>query len=207
MTFAARIVLLTAALVVVSPHSGVAQTDVEALAAIYGTRVPDGYYDVLRENPDAFRFQRAWIRPLRSGARAGLSNLLGGPAPGLGPRPWPALGTFRFPVILGLYSDSDPALGEAPFTRDAIQAQFFDGPNQQGLSVAEYYTENSGGRATLVGETQDWVKTSLSAADVTGNSNGLDSSGDVTGFILEILGVVDDGSIDWGTYDNDGPDG
>ncbi len=207
MTVAARVVLLTAVLAVVCPRSGMAQTDVEVLAAIYGTRVPDGYYDVLRENPDAFRFQHGWRRPLRTRQPPGLNNQLGGLARVLGPRPLPALGTFRFPVILGLYSDSDPKLGEAPFTRDELQAHFFDGPNQHGLSISEYYTENSGGRATVVGETRDWVKTSRSAADVTGNSNALDSSGDLTGFILEILGVVDDGSIDWGTYDNDGPDG
>ncbi|GMR14063.1 MAG: hypothetical protein BMS9Abin29_2293 [Gemmatimonadota bacterium] len=207
MTFAARIVLLASVLAVAGARSGLAQTDVEALAAIYGTTVPDGYYEVLRANPAAFRFQRGFRSLPRAGERAGLSNQLDGPALGLGPRPVPALGTFRFPVILGLYSDSDPLLGEAPFTRDAVQAHFFDGPNLQGLSIAEYYAEISGGRAVLVGETQDWVKTSLSAADVTGNANGLNSTGDVTGFILEILGVVDDGSIDWGTYDNDGPDG
>ncbi len=207
MSFAAHIVVLTAVLAVAVPHPGVAQTDVEVLAAMYGTRVPDGYYEVLREKPDAFRFQRGWRSPLRTDVRAGSSDQLNGLALALGPRPMPALGIFRFPVILGLYSDSDPALGEAPFTRDVLQAHFFDGPNQQGLSISEYYTENSGGRATLVGETQDWVKTNFSAADVTGNSNGLNSSGDLAGFILEILGVLDDGSIDWGTYDNDGPDG
>ena len=60
---------------------------------------------------------------------------------------------------------------------------------------------------TLVGDTHDWFQTNLTAAQVTGDSDGLSSVDMVGEFIIEILAGLDDGTLDWGQYNNDGPDG
>ncbi|RMH14336.1 MAG: M6 family metalloprotease domain-containing protein, partial [Gemmatimonadetes bacterium] len=122
----------------------------------------------------------------------------------LGEREGPVVGTYRAPLILGLYADSPPT---PPYGRDEVQTEFFDGPNSRNITITEFYSELSNGRVTLLGETFGWARSALSEQQVAGNSNGLDSSGRVGDFILEVLGALDDGSIDWGRYDNDGPDG
>ncbi len=124
-------------------------------------------------------------------------------------------GTFTFPLILGLYSDTpgipmaSPA-GQLPgvsLTRDVMQREFFDGPNSILKTIPEFYTEVSGGRVTLVGDAHDWFRTGLTGAEVTGDSDGLSSTDLVGEFIIEILTGIDDGTVDWGQYDSDGPDG
>ena len=124
-------------------------------------------------------------------------------------------GTFTFPLILGLYSDTpgipmaSPA-GQLPgvsLTRDVMQREFFDGPNSILKTIPEFYTEVSGGRVTLVGDAHDWFQTGLTGAQVTGDSDGLSSTDLVGEFIIEILTGIDDGTVDWGQYDSDGPDG
>ncbi|HEX9885859.1 MAG TPA: M6 family metalloprotease domain-containing protein, partial [Longimicrobiales bacterium] len=72
--------------------------------------------------------------------------------------------------------------------------------------IPEFYDEISGGRITLGGETHDWERSTLTEADVAAGRSGLGGS-KVGVFILEILKATDDGSVDWGRYDNDGPDG
>ena len=57
----------------------------------------------------------------------------------------PVTGTFNFPLILGLYSDSEPVL--PPFQQAAVQAEFFDGPqaNPEAIgTIPEFYTRSPG---------------------------------------------------------------
>jgi len=123
-------------------------------------------------------------------------------------------GTFEVPLVLGLYSDT-PSIPSADvgdgsveiLQRDVVQREFFSGPNTRFQTITQFYSELSGGRVTLLGNTHDWFPASLSADDVAGNSNGLSSADDVGEFILELLANVDAGGVDWGRYDNDGPDG
>jgi M6 family metalloprotease-like protein len=193
--------------------------DVELLGRIHGTRPPQGYYDLLERDPGAFQFRRALIR-----RGLGLEELPTAP-PGTkltpavyhrliaemlaeGPRQSPVIGTFKFPLILGLFDDS-PA-EEPAYGRSDVQAEFFDGPqvNPQAVgTIPEFYTEISGGRVTLAGVTFDWVETPLTRAQVTAGSSGLGWDSRVGEYIIRILQSIDDGSIDFGQFDNDGPDG
>src|SRR5688500_5089354 len=111
--------------------------DVEMLGRIHGTRPPQAYYDLKARDAGAFEFERAWARRGLGGQPGGIgtgrpalildSATPAGSAPmaSLGQRAGSVRGTFRFPLILGLFSDS-PA---PTFAREEIQREFFDGPN------------------------------------------------------------------------------
>jgi M6 family metalloprotease-like protein len=126
-----------------------------------------------------------------------------GPQLALGPRPNPVVGSFRVPVLLGLFSDS-PAT--PPFTSAQVYAGYFaDAPG----TVRAYYDEVSMGQLTLLGELSDWSRAGLTQAEVTGGESALVSasfgSGGIGNFIYQLLEFQT--SVDWGLYDNDGPDG
>jgi M6 family metalloprotease-like protein len=117
-------------------------------------------------------------------------------------------GTFNFPLILGQFSDSPPV--GSGFERGAVQAEFFDGPqaNQAAVgTIPQFYEEISGGRVTLDGTTFDWESVPLTRFEVTAGTSGLGEGSRVGEYIFRILEALDDGSIDWGQFDNDGPDG
>ncbi len=209
------------ALIALVPFGRLSGQDVEMLAREYGTTVPAAYFEELQRNPDAFRFGRGW----RPEARADAGELFRTGdfrgAATLGRREGGVSGTFTFPLILGLYRDS-PGIPQgkvgcrAPctvgppaetLTREIIQREFFDGPNSILSTIPDFYTEISGGRVTLIGDSHDWFRTSLTGEQVTGDSDGLSSTDMVGEFIVEILVGLDDGTVDWGQYDNDGPDG
>ena len=199
---------------VLAPSSTWAQ-DVEMLAEHYGTRLPAAYYDEIRRNPQAYRPLRGW-RPtlhLDNATFGRRGNPLKDIKIQAGPQ-GPVTGTFKFPLLLGLYSDT-PVVPTAtvgsrtgvPLTREVVQDEFFDGPNSRFATIPEFYSELSGGRVTLVGEVSNWVQTTLTEAEVVGASNGLSPTDQVGEFIMELLTAVDDGDTDWGWYDNDGLDG
>ena len=126
----------------------------------------------------------------------------GGEAPGLVFPNRGVQGTFRFPVLLGLFSDS-PA---PSFSRYQMQAHFFDGPNATG-TIRDLYREMSGGAVEVIGELRDWSRSTLSRAQITSGVSGLASRppARVGSFIFELLAQTV--GVDWGRYDNDGPDG
>ncbi len=210
-----RVLGFRVAILILGARGSLSAQDVEMLAREYGTTPPAAYYAELQRNPNAYRFSRGWRPEARAdalGLRRGLDSRS---ARTLGRREAGVTGTFTFPLILGLYSDTpdipmaSPA-GQEPkvsLTRDVIGREFFDGPNSIHNTIPEFYAEISRDRVTLVGDTHDWVRTAFTAAEVTGDSNGLSSTDNVGEFIVEILAGIDDGSVDWGQYDNDGPDG
>jgi M6 family metalloprotease-like protein len=202
----------------VGPTDGSAQ-DVEMLAEQHGTRPPPGYYDQMRRDPASYRWRgRAWRPALRfddpnepgAGRAPGPARASGGTSPSgpsliLGPREGPVAGDVVFPLLLGLYSDSpDPS---APFRAQDVEEQYFTGPNPNGATLTEYYAELSFGRLNLQAEVFDWTRSRFTNAEVTGNSNGLTSTDDVGEFIIDLLTQLDDGTVDWGRFDDDGPDG
>ena len=182
--------------------------DVELLGRVHGTRPPQAYYELMARRPDAFNLKRAWKRraPAFRGAAVGadLSPRLGvdGPAGVLGPREGAVEGTFRFPLLLGSFSDSPVS---PPFTPAQVQIEFFDGPNSRYATIPEFYAEVSGGKVVMVGETHGWERAALTQSQVTAEQSAL--PGRVGDFIIQLLAAADDGSINWGLYDNDGPDG
>ena len=105
-------------------------------------------------------------------------------------------------MISGLFSDSPPP----PFSAHEIQSQFFDGPNPTG-TIPDLYREMSGGLVQIRGEVLDWRRSNLSQAQVAGSVSGVSGppSARVGQFIVEVLSQIQ--YVDWGGYDNDGPDG
>ena len=195
--------------------SALGAQDVELLAEHYGTTPPAAYFEEIGRNPGAYRPARGWRSRLGLDVAAGAPGVAAlGALAGLGPRGGSVTGTFEIPLLLGRYSDTpsipiaDVGNGSVEsLTRAVVQREFFGGPNSRSGTITEFYTELSGGLVTLLGDTRDWFQASLSAGDVAGNSNGLSPSDDVGEFIIELLTDADAGGVDWGRYDNDGPDG
>lgn len=193
--------------------------DVELLGRIHGTTPPSGYYDLLARDPGAFQFGRALLRrglslpeppPIQAqggGLAAALSPLVALELAGL-PGRAPVAGAFRFPTVLGLFADSpEPA---AAYSQERVHAEFWAGPQMNPSAVgtvAQYYAEISRGLVTLSGVTFDWRRTSLFRSQVTAGQSGLSTNSRVGEFIVQILQALDNGSVDWGQFDNDGPDG
>lgn len=201
------------------PVPALAQEDVELLGRLYGTTPPPAYYQQRAADPSAFQFSGAWFRRnprvqvdpaggrgaarLRDEVLPPVARSFSGPGGLLG-REDPVVGDFAVPLILGRFFDTR----ESVFPAAEIQREYFDGPSSREGTVDQYYREVSGGRVTLGGETFSWVTSSLSQTEATG---GPDLQGLVAGttgpFIVDVLTKMDDGSIDWGRFDNDGPDG
>lgn len=199
---------LLLAVLVLPLLSGAAEAqDVELLGRIHGTRPPDAYYRELARNPDAFQFREGvWrnrLLALRSGEAdgagdAGMSDIF---RRGEGA----VEGTFHMPLILGLYSDSPE---NPPYEASRVHEEFFAGPNSRYRTITEFYREISGGRVELLGETFPWQRVELTRAEVAGGASGLGSNSARVGeYIVQTLSRLDDGTVDWGRYDNDGPDG
>lgn len=199
MRSASLVLAARTAVALAATAAGVAAQDVEHLAEHYGTPLPDTYFELRARIPDAFRFEHGRAARARAAGRIRAPGP-GGPGPlrALGPREGPVEGEFRFPVLLGLFSDSPQQMA---FTPDTIEADLF---GDHDGTITAFYSEMSEGRLHMVGEVHDWIRTSFTQAATTGGKSGL-GGGDVGGFILDILDHVQ--GVDWGRYDNDGPDG
>ena len=198
-----RCVFLAIALPIVAGPFSVSAQDVEMLGRRYGTRPPDAYFNEMARNPDAFRFNRGRAARMRN-ARAfgGLGPVAAGaagPALALGPRDEPVVGFVYVPVLLGLFNDSP---GSPPVRRTDVQDGYF-GP-QLG-TVADYYGEISNDSITLIGDVLNWVSSPMDSASVAEGISGLSCCG--IGDYIKSLLDLQSSSVDWGAYDNDGPDG
>lgn len=180
--------LLWAAVVLAlpGPTGGLAAQDVEAVARLRGIPLPRGYYERIAADPKAFTLPDGLFRTSAEGVVM--------PAAGTS-------GTRRLAVVPALFSDSP----EPHVSAQDIQRAIFDGPAPRG-TLTEAYLEMSRGALTVTGETSPWVRTSLTLAEVVGESSGLGADSRVGEYLLEALAFVDPG-IDFGLYDNDGPDG
>ncbi len=159
--------------------------DPHEVAGMLGRTLPPGYYDQLLLNPEFFRTADGWRA--RTIHAVESSTPLGGRLP--------------VAVILALFADSrEPAV-----SHEDIQAALFDGPTPYG-TVSGYYTEVSGGRFTVEGEAFPWVRTSLTMAQVVGDSYGLGGSARTGEYLFEAAALADE-LVDFGQFDNDGPDG
>ncbi|MGD2067843.1 MAG: M6 family metalloprotease domain-containing protein [Gemmatimonadota bacterium] len=190
------------------------RTDVELLGEVHGTRPPASYFELKARDPGAFTFSRGWknrnpsLRSLGEGPDGRPRFEVVGPPRSprglertmarVGPRQ--AEGTIRVPVVLGLFDDSPQT---PPFTREEIQTEFFDGPNSRYRTITDYYSEVSGGRVELLGVTLDWKRSGMTEEDVAQGESAL--PGAIGGFITELLNA--NYAVDWGQFDNDGPDG
>ncbi|MBL7191732.1 M6 family metalloprotease domain-containing protein [bacterium] len=108
-----------------------------------------------------------------------------------------------FPVICGLYADS----GAPNWPVSNMQQQLFDGPWPTG-TMREYYEEISFDQFHLDGIVYDWVQSSMTLAYVCppGSFGYPEYGGHLDEFLIELL-QWNDPFVNFGQYDNDGPDG
>ncbi len=152
---------------------------------VSGVQLPPAYHDRIQRQPAVFQVQDGWIaRAARAAARGQAVS-----------------DTLRLAVILALFADSpDPHFGA-----EEVQRVLFDGPSAYG-TVTEFYSEVSGGRFALHGQVFPWVRTGLTMLETVGQSAGLGEDARTGDYLDEALRSVD-ASVDFGQFDNDGPDG
>lgn len=157
----------------------------QELARVPGRNLPPEYLTRVSRQPDLFELQYGWIQ------RAERARALDAAVSD----------TLPLIVILALFSDSP----EPEITNTRLQQVLFDGPSEYG-TLSEYYNEVSGGRLGVRGQVLPWIRTSLTMEEVVAGSYGLGDSARTGEYLIEALAAADD-MIDFGLYDNDGPDG
>jgi M6 family metalloprotease-like protein len=169
-----------------------------------GGPLPEQMIEARVRAKDAFRLKRAWIgrkeRQLASGIpyRVTLPALEGGDA-----ELYRALsGIVRVPVLLGLYNDAI----EEPVAAATLRRIFFDGPWPTG-TISDYYSEVSRGLLDIEGTVYDWTVLDSNEVHYTAALGGISLSYSRTGELIQELVEAQDPAVDWGIYDNDGPDG
>ncbi len=170
-----------------------------------GGMMPDTFLRIIREHKSAYTLGNRWVQNRRfpSCAMAGSrSSFLFSGVSSMG-SPSAVAGTINIPVVSGIYSDFS---GTAQ-SLEALQKRLFDGPQMPG-TMSEYYSEVSFGLLEVSGMVYDWVGLLHPEVYYTGPVNhGLTPGVSRTDeMIAEIVDGLDN-SVDFGLYDNDGPDG
>jgi M6 family metalloprotease-like protein len=178
----AAIVTLCATLA--APHAAGAQ-DIEVAARVLARTLPQGYFDRIDDDHSVFQLKGGWI------AKAELASAMNEAV----------TGEFPLLVVPAYFADSsEPTVSQAE-----LQRVLFDGPNPAG-TLSEFYAVSSRGMFTIRGHVSPWVRTSITAAQVRGNSFGLGDDSRVGEFLIEALELADQ-TVDFTAFDNDGPDG
>ena len=139
--------------------------------------------------------------PERLAAMGAEAERLGFAAPNavLSPSGIERKGTRGMVVIPALFADSP----EPFLTAEEMQAALFDGPSPRG-TVGDFYSDQSGGVFTIDGDVRPWVRTSVSLVGAAGPDGMF---GDSLGTYIRQAIMLADATVDFGLYDNDGPDG
>lgn len=117
----------------------------------------------------------------------------------LGPRRIEQRGTRGMVVIPALFADS-----QEPFlTAAEMQAALFDGPSPRG-TIGDFYSDQSGGVFTISGTVVPWVRTSVGLTGAAGDDGTFGDSLRI--YVREAITLADE-TVDFGQFDNDGPDG
>ena len=164
----------------------VAAQDIEIAAKVAGRTLPRGYYERIARNPRFFEL------PELAAASATSSITLVGPE---------KRGRLPLLVIPALFSDSP----QPPFASDAIQRVLFDGPSPHG-TLREVYLQMSRGAFEVTGSVTPWVRTATTRAAAVGTSFGLGEEARIGDYLVQALDAADP-FVDFGLYDDDGPDG
>jgi M6 family metalloprotease-like protein len=216
----------------VLPGTTRAQTDVEFAGLMRGgARPPRGYYETLRRDPEAFRFSpdNGWIRRSRTVARrrgkqraamvrrsvmrrsAGESA-----APSVqlsrAPAAWGSgsvvQGNLSVPVFLAAYANTPPADTTGALSRTIMESRLYGTNDSPPYSVYNYYQEVSDSLLFVNGTVLDWTVVSEVDTVYEGGTgcSGLCFTARIDQLITELL-AAHDAAVDFGQFDNDGPDG
>lgn len=116
--------------------------------------------------------------------------------------------TLRIPVLLVRFKDTDTTALRAPSAYDSVLLGTTP-PYGRPYTVRTFYTEMSHGLLTVEGVVIGWI--TLDSANAwyagAGTCDGLGFCGHVAQLISRAVMHADSTGIDWGQFDNDGPDG
>ena len=197
---------------VLVPVASFAQTDVEELGRRFGATPPPGYFEILRSDPNAFQFSpdNGWVRRGRRVAKV-RNRLRGGPSEDLlltqaaHDENGVVTGDVYMPVFLILFSNTDSAAIASAVPRDTLEKRLYGTDPAPPYSVHTYYREVSNDAVRVYGTMFDWAFVPDADSVYEGDDNGL--NGTRMGRLMrDYLAVLDD-SVDFGLFDNDGPDG
>jgi len=109
-------------------------------------------------------------------------------------------GEVKMIVLPALFSDSS----EPPFEPEEIEEALFA---FSGNTIPRYFLENSRGAFVAYGDVAPWVRTSVTLLEAAGSVNGHGLWGPrMRDYLREAVHLADP-HVDFGAYDNDGPDG
>jgi M6 family metalloprotease-like protein len=175
-----------------------------------GVEIPAQLVDQMRNDRNAFKFQNAWIKKverIKRNREAYIEERGFYYRPLLAPGELQELavtGTIQVPVFCSKYANT----GADPYPPAALDQKLFTGPNPP-RTLTQFYSEISYGDITVTGAVYGWHQ--LSQIDTyyegaAGCYSSCSSTGNIAQFITETLNAWD-GSVNFGQYDNDGPDG
>lgn len=156
-----------------------------------------------------FRPNGAW-RPRVSRIRAARQQALrAGNLAALNTGAQVVAGTISVPVLPIQFANV-----AAPYPASSYQTTLFATPAQTwAYSIRTFYTEASRGRLTLDGVVLPWVTADSNDTYYEDGCNGIGVLSNcphgglrLGELLLEGLQKSDDGTVDWGAFDNDGPD-
>lgn len=114
----------------------------------------------------------------------------------------PVEGSRPVLVLPALFEDSPEPVASA----DEIRQVLFDGPADPG-TLTEFYDEMSRGRLDVTGEVTPWLRTRITLQEAAGELNGHGWLGDsLRAYVKHAIELADE-HVDYGQFDNDGPDG
>jgi M6 family metalloprotease-like protein len=172
-----------------------------------GKKLPEAYYDRLRSNPNAFKFQNGFLR-LTAKAQEGREKIKEGAAP-LGILT-EVRGHKHILVLPVLYKDT----AGNPYDISVLTNELF---GTGGSTLSAYYHENSYGFLSVDGIVKPWTRLSHNESYYAGKPFKAEDgsmqpcfgvcreNSKVAELVEEAARANDDPAL-WGHFDNDGPD-
>ncbi len=170
-----------------------------------GVKFPEAFGERRRGTPTAFTYSRS-LMPMVKRIQANRARLATGAMTVDAARAaggTAVAGTRSIPVLLAKFSNT----AADPYPAGNLQKELFDGPWPTG-TMTEYYKEISYNQFTVTGTVRPWKALPKSDTTYEGGAgcNGICGSSKVGDFLKDTLDTSD-ASVDFASFDNDGPDG
>ena len=170
-----------------------------------GASWPQAYYERIRTQPGVFTYTRA-LQPMVQRIRANQAALARGEitrAVAMAQGGLAITGSRSVPVLASRFSNTS----KVPYSVANLQTQLFTGPWPTG-TMTQYYQEISYGQFSVTGTVFDWQKTTQDDTFYEGppGCKGICGTARTGKFIQDTLDL-NDPTVDFSQYDNDGADG
>jgi M6 family metalloprotease-like protein len=184
-----------------------------AVAQVYppkpGVEIPKHVIERMKNDRTAFRFQNAWIQKaerIKQKRETYIKERGFYYRPLLSPGQLQDLavtGTVRVPVFCSKFANT----GADPYPVSTLDQKLFSGPNPP-QTLTQFYNEISYGDITVTGTVYGWYQLPQNDTYYEGPAGcyGTCGSSNMGQFLTSTLNNWD-ATVDFGQYDNDGPDG